>query len=350
MDVIAPPRGIYVIFGRFAGLPGPNMWGLPHISGVWFQRNWALVEATQGVYDWSLYDGIVNNAQAYGKTVILGLHQGLLNDGMPRWATFPLFTTGGMVSGLIPWDPSYLDAFGAVTAALVERYAAHPNVAGFTLGGYYNWNTDDFDLANSNVADRQSWIARGYTRSKISASMRYFLRLLSTRTAKAIRVASAAPMINETNASQDVASTREYQAETLLRDLHQQAKFAGAVNLTDIDGLGWQSLSSINQVLIGRTIFSHTTADPLGIWNQTPINTQFQMILDYAPNVWGQRLPSEQGGPSTVDDWTRAADIALHYGLQFFEISPSQANNPALYGVWEPFQDALLHGGGHIGH
>ncbi len=324
------PLGIYALIGRNEVLPAATLWQRPHVSGLWVNRNWANVEPLQGTYNWADFDAATQAAETHGKPVALCLHQGRVNDGLPSWANWPLFTPSYGTAASLPWTPEFIQRFTDITQRFLDRYAEHPWVISFTPQGYYNWEFDDNALCQRTLADRQGLIAEGFTRQGIVDVMipmveRHF------DTHKFVRIPAGNNMVDETTAAMNVQTSRDWQTAPLWSEF------------------GCDNPHHDARIGFGRTVFSHNTPDPLGIWNQSALQLQFSLLLDY-PSRWGQRQPATEDGPVTADDWTKCADIALHYGVQFFEIGRDQANNAALFDVLGQFNQAMLNGGGHIGH
>jgi hypothetical protein len=317
------PRGVFALIGRSSSYPSPDLFSNPHISGLFFNRNWDAVEIQPGVFNWADYDQIIADAETHGKQVMLGVHQGLLGDGLPSWLAVPLFSCSDGSVGAIPWDQTFHASYKRVLRKLVKRYGRHPAVVGFFAQGHYNWKSDDFDLCQSTAEDRQAWIQLGYTRKLLQEASFDLYATVAKETDQFIRVPSAVGMINETTGQLDLQSTQDYYIDPFL------AQYG-------------------NRGGIGRTVFDQNTGDVAQIWNTTPPTGQFALLYAYTPRIWGQRRPEGQGGPTDEQSYMEMADIALHYGVQFFEVGLSQVSSYP--NAIRCLNTVLLAGGGHCGH
>ena len=317
------PRGVFALFGRSGSYPSADLFSNANVSGLIFYRNWDAVEIQPGVFNWADYDQIVADAQTFGKQVMLGVYQGLLGDGLPSWLSVPLFSCSDGSVGAIPWEPSFHASYQRVLRKLVERYAGHPAVVGFSVQGHYNWKTADFNLCQSTMADRQAWIQLGYTRELMQQASFELYATVAQATHKFIRVPSAVGMINETTGYLDLQSTQDYYIDPFLAQYGHRGG-------------------------IGRTVFDQNTGDVAQIWNATPPTAQFALLYAYTPHIWGQRRPSNEGGPADEQSYMKMADIALHYGVQFFEVGLSEIRSYP--NVIRGLNSVLLAGGGHCGH
>jgi hypothetical protein len=317
------PHGVFALIGRSMSYPTASFLAKTIYAGLFFERNWNAVEGQNGIFDWSQYDQIVADATTYGKQLMLGVHQGLVNDGFPAWLQVPLFSCSDGSLGAIPWNSMFQAYYTRVLGELVKRYAAHPAVVGFFVEGHYNWASDDFNLCQSTSQDRQAWIQLGYTRQLMQQTSFRLYAMVATYTDKFIRVPSAVGMLNETTGNTDLQSTQAYYIEPFL------AQYG-------------------NRGAIGRTMFDQNTGDVAQIWNTTPPTAQFALLDAYTPRIWGQRRPENQGGPTDEQSYLKMADIALHYGVQFFEVGPSQINSYP--NAISCLNAVLLAGGGHCGH
>jgi hypothetical protein len=317
------PRGVFALNGRNSNHPSPDLFSNPHFSGLFFNRNWDVVEIQPGVFNWTDYDQIVADAETSGKQVMLGVHQGLLGDGLPYWLSVPLFSCSDGSVGAIPWDETFHASYKRVLRKLVKRYGRHPAVVGFFVQGHYNWKYDDFSLCQATAADRQAWIQLGYTRELMQQVSFDLFAAVAKDTDKFIRVPSAIGMINETTGWLDLQSTQDYYIEPFVAQYGDRGG-------------------------IGRTVFDQNTGDVAQIWNATPPTTQFALLYTYTPHIWGQRRPEGEGGPTDEQSFLKMADIALHYGVQFFEVGTNQIKSYP--DAIRCLNAALLAGGGHCGH
>ena len=148
---------------------------LPYIKGVAHYQNWSQLEMSEGVYNWSVVDRIIDAAGRFGKHVILGLQMGVCapawllenaavlgiqtvdfvhaNPGWRKMGTMQRWEQGYLVSTMaVPWGGSAGDAANGAAgevpppspyeghvlravAAMSARYAHRPQLAYINVCG-----------------------------------------------------------------------------------------------------------------------------------------------------------------------------------------------------------------------
>ncbi|MCR9077298.1 MAG: beta-galactosidase, partial [bacterium] len=77
---ITPPAGLYCscppTTGNGSGSVIPEVAQLDHVDGVLVRMEWATLEPSPGVYDWSLLDEQISRADQYGIKVSLAVVNG----------------------------------------------------------------------------------------------------------------------------------------------------------------------------------------------------------------------------------------------------------------------------------
>ena len=112
---------------------------------------WSELEPQPGVYDWTVLDQAIADAQASGRKIVPRIYTNVdfFGQATPEWffqqpgASFYYTSQLAQSQGIkapVPWDPVYKQQFGAFLAALGARYNGNPNIAFFQTnagGGLY---------------------------------------------------------------------------------------------------------------------------------------------------------------------------------------------------------------------
>jgi hypothetical protein len=146
-DLKPGPHGIYALLPSFnseraVSLDRP-VWSNPLVQGVTIRTVWKNVEPSQQSIDWSYFDGAVSDAMSHGKSVGLSVAAGVFT---PDWvygagaAKFDFTLMGPYIPATPkvmpePWDAGFLKQWGAVIAAMGQRYDGNPAVAYVMIGG-----------------------------------------------------------------------------------------------------------------------------------------------------------------------------------------------------------------------
>lgn len=124
----------------------PSILAAPYVKGILVRFGWSDIETAEGVYDWSVIDGLLSQAAASGKQITLGVMAGYMT---PSWVyadgaqpfnfvwdapTFgpPLCSVQSIP---IPWDPIFLEKWQALVQAMGARYSANPTLVSVMLYG-----------------------------------------------------------------------------------------------------------------------------------------------------------------------------------------------------------------------
>ncbi|MCB9437184.1 MAG: O-antigen ligase family protein [Anaerolineales bacterium] len=109
---------------------GPQLDKMSALGFVWVRQtlSWADVEPSAGMYDWSIYDPIVEVVSAYSQLQLI-----IVLDGTPTWARDPQ----ALEHPFAP--PANPDDFVAFAAAVAERY-------GSTIDYYQIWDEPNLEI------------------------------------------------------------------------------------------------------------------------------------------------------------------------------------------------------------
>jgi hypothetical protein len=117
-----------------------------NVDGLQVTEPWNVVEAQEGVFDWSSIDSVVAAAATAGKKISLGIQAGYVT---PAWVytdgakAFPFVwdkvTDSPTICSIqnlpVPWDPVFLSKWQALVAAFGAHYAANPTIVSVILYG-----------------------------------------------------------------------------------------------------------------------------------------------------------------------------------------------------------------------
>jgi len=148
----------------------------PLIAGVSINWNWAAVEQSVGMYNWSYFDTEIARAAHAGKKSLLRISAGGQNS--PQWVfdagvqTFSFINTisyqptyGQTVTIPVFWDPIFLDKKKRFIAAKGQHFANNANIVLVSIS-CANATTDDWQMPSTKT-DVQNWRAIGYTSDKL---------------------------------------------------------------------------------------------------------------------------------------------------------------------------------------
>jgi Beta-galactosidase len=161
------PRGVYSIPSTGKKIQDPIL-ANPNVDGISLRQNWTDIEKTEGVYDWSYFDGEITRVAAVGKKVLLRV---MTMAGRPAWVTNAVTAAGGKffkwnnngVNSSIPvfWDPTFLAKKKALIAAMGAHYTNNPTVA-IVCTSFANAVTEDWNVPHTPALVPQ-WLRLGYT-------------------------------------------------------------------------------------------------------------------------------------------------------------------------------------------
>jgi hypothetical protein len=356
----AQPRGIFIYAG--AAVPGPVTMSAPVLEGLTAVLKWHEIEATRGVYDWTVADAFVATARAYRKQLILGVRHGCVSGcaaadtNMPAWYTGPTFTCESGEVGPQTWRPEFLTPWRELQHQLILRYRAEPEVVGFILSGVSSWKFAE--MAPNTVCslaatqhDRDHAIAQGYTRRRLQDAMLALANDMAALTTKPLRFIFAR-IIDETDGTASMAQTVDWIIEPLRarfrvgrrgRPVHLPVnRFPALTRLV--------AARTVSQIAFMQSSLSGLRGDPGRVWNTSALQPFEQALYDLRPEVsWQLDIPAN-GGPDTADALAEAGDIGLHYGMRWLEVKNVDVVDTAMQPVLHCLNRAMLAGGGHCGH
>ena len=320
---VAPiPKGIFCM------PPGePN--GFPdlilndtRIVGLDIVDNWADVEATEGVYDWSSIDSELAKAEAHGKKVLFGIVSGGVN--VPDWLltdypdiqtfsfidTNPYHSTYGQELTIpVFWDPIFLAKKIALIQAAGAHFASHSSIV--VVGcAFANATTEDWNIPNA-PEDIANWRAAGYTTD------------LMVNTGEAIIDATMAAFPNQ-NVTMSIARNSG--------DLDPTVDYLGE---TIVD----YATTTYGRFITAKYSLAANIPDPAV---DISLNN-WQVPFDQCPNVATQMLwyvtgdstyrmnGGVRGIPATI--LLNAIIIGTHYGTQYQEVYEKDLENATLSSV-----------------
>ena len=304
------PKGIFSMT-----VTGPN--GFPdqilndsRIVGLDVGDQWPDIEGTEGVYDWSIIDTQLAQAEAHGKQVVLGIVSGGLN--VPDWllANYPDIQTftfldtnpyhptyGQQLTIPIFWDPIFLAKKIAFIQAAGARYAAHSSIAVVNCA-FANATTADWNIPNA-PEDIANWLAAGYTTG------------LMVNAGETIIDATMAAFPNQNltmaigRGAGDLDPTVDYLSETVVD----------------------YATTTYGRFIAAKYSLAATTSDPS--IDASALNN-WQVLFDQCPNaslqmLWnasGDATYRMNGGIPGIKQTilTNAITIGAHYGTQYQEI------------------------------
>src|SRR5215467_13069278 len=292
------------------------------IVGLDIVDDWADVEATEGVYDWSTLDSQLAQAAASGKKVLFGIVSGGIN--IPDWllANYPDIQTfrftdtnpyhstyGETLTIPVFWDPIFLAKKIALIQAAGAHFASNPNIV-IVGSAFANATTEDWNIPDA-PEDIANWQAAGYTTD------------LMVNTGEMIIDATMAAFPNQNitmsigRNDTDLDPTEDYLSQTIVDYATTTyarfitAKYALAANTPD---------PQTTTALYNWQIF----------FNQCP-NVSAQMLWFVSGDTTYRMNGGVAGDPATV--LLNAINIGTHYGTQFQEIYEVDLTNSALDAV-----------------
>ena len=165
---ITPPAGLYCscppTTGNGSGSVIPEVAQLDHVDGVLVRMEWATLEPSPGVYDWSLLDEQISRADQYGIKVSLAVVNG---SAAPSWLSSMgvemfSFKFGTETREMpVPWDSTFQSRWTQFIAAMGARYANEDTIS---LVYATNSSRNGFEMQLPfSPADQINWQAAGYS-------------------------------------------------------------------------------------------------------------------------------------------------------------------------------------------
>ena len=145
----------------------------PNVDGISLRQDWASLEPTEGLFDFSYLDTAVANSAAAGKTVLIRIGT---QKGKPEWVTravrrargkFFTFTStdGEVITIPVFWDPTFLEKKINMIRALGQHFTNNPAVS-VVVASFANAVTEDWNVPHTEI-DVTNWYAVGYTTDKL---------------------------------------------------------------------------------------------------------------------------------------------------------------------------------------
>jgi len=165
-----------------------------YVKGIFVALNWNSIEATEGIYNWTLIDSVLEQAAASEKLVTIGVMAGY---NIPSWVytdgakSFKFLwdkpTTTPAICSVqsipVPWDPVFLAKWQAFVGALGARYSSNTTLVSVMLYGL-NFHSVETSLPASNGQKLSSgtisctgynypalWQTAGYTRTNVENAL-----------------------------------------------------------------------------------------------------------------------------------------------------------------------------------
>lgn len=354
------PRGIYTYAGGVT--PGAATMSAPTLEGFTAVLRWVDIEATEGVYDWTIPDAMVAQAEAFDKRIIMGARHGCTagcdaaDNLVPAWYSGPTFTCVSGEIGPATWKPEFQRVWRRFIRALVTRYRDEDRVLGFILSGVSSWKFAE--MAPNTVCnvtatqtDRDNAITQGYTRQLLQDAMLDLARDITNLTVKPLRFVFAR-IIDESDGTASIAQTVEWINNPLNDRFGRVERMAASRNIAN-RSLGSHSTAADHpevRVIFTLSSLSPSRGDPLGFWNQTALQPFEQELVDRGPLVaWQTDVPAN-GGPSDGPTMEESLDIGLHYNALWIEVQNIDVVNVEMQPTLACANTAMLARSGHCGH
>jgi len=292
------------------------------IAGLDIVDDWADVETTEGVYDWSFLDSELAKAQAHGKKVLFGIVSGGVN--IPDWLlvnypdiqtfrftdTNPYHSTYGQQLTIpVFWDPIFLAKKIALIQAAGAHFASNPNIV--IVGcAFANATTEDWNIPDA-PEDIANWRVAGYTTALMVSAGEMIIDATMGAFPNQNITMSIARGAGDLDPTPDYLSEAVVDYATTTYGRFITAKYALAANTAD---------PFITTSLNNWQIF----------FNQCP-NVSAQMLWYVSGDTTYRMNAGVPGDPATV--LLNAITIGAHYGTQFQEIYETDLKDPTLNAV-----------------
>ncbi|MBI4065532.1 beta-galactosidase [Candidatus Gottesmanbacteria bacterium] len=155
------PKGIYALI-PWSQAPSIDTWKKDFVDGVVMRLYWKDLQPGEDSYNWSLLDGVFENAKTSGKKVRLMVVPGFYS---PQWVldkpqiqktslfAVPQGPFDGQVKPLpLPWDSSYLSYWYTFSKELAKRYKDRPEFTYISVTGPNSHNGE------VNLPDGKAWL------------------------------------------------------------------------------------------------------------------------------------------------------------------------------------------------
>lgn len=259
------PEGVFSIAN--VGLPPQDeVLADPNVDGVSIRFDWANLEPTEGVFDFSYLDTTVASCAAARKKVLLRIGT---QSGKPAWVTTAVKNAGGLFFHFVSdgkntsipvfWDPTFLEKKTAMIAALGAHFTANPTVV-IVVASFANASSEDWNVPHTTQYVTQ-WQNLGYTSDKLVGAGHTIID--ATMTAFPNQFVTLAVSSNGTKLDQPNPDPADYVATTVVND--ERDLWPGRLIAQKND------LSTFIPAYPGT-------------------KTIYEMMTEFAPNVGGQML------------------------------------------------------------
>lgn len=301
------PRGVYCLLPSGKGASQEAL-DNPNVKGISIRFDWASLEPTEGLFDFSFLDAEVAKAAAAGKPVMLRI---MSQGGKPAWVTkavknnkgkfFTWEQEGVLTSIPVFWNATFLQKKKNMINALGAHFANNPTVAMISCS-FANANSEDWAVPHT-AEDIVNWFAVGYKSSKMLNAGKQIID--TTMAAFPNQVVTMAIGGNGHTSQTNLDPTADYVAENAIATA--RATWPSRIFAPEIN-----SLSTFNPPAPG---------EEGSIWN---------LLWNSGPNVGAQMLywcfdedsyrvnGGVPGDPAVV--LTKCIDAAVSYDLKYVEI------------------------------
>jgi hypothetical protein len=152
-DTLPYPIGIYGLTGT--GDLDPNLADQPGLVGVNLHIEWPDVEKSQGVYDWSRMDALIQQAKDLGFTAIVDTPQWML-DLLPDDKKIDIIDDAQQhpeyckkVPTALYWNPTWHAARKAMIVSAGARYSSDENIVAVLQAAAFNQNSSDWHIQDT---------------------------------------------------------------------------------------------------------------------------------------------------------------------------------------------------------
>jgi hypothetical protein len=173
-DIQSASIPAHTMHGIYGLGPSPNVTDKSYVDGILNQTGWSEVEPQPGVFSWKAMDSWVAATTKAGKHFVLRVAAGIFT---PQWVYNLGAASVQLSQGTvpIPWDPTYLQYFNGMVAAMGARYGSNPALDGVEMTGL-NYATGETGLVTQkNVNDCAPWMQAGYTSSLVVSAFSQIL-------------------------------------------------------------------------------------------------------------------------------------------------------------------------------
>jgi hypothetical protein len=189
-------NGVYDLPNYNTTIPS-SITGNSAVDGVAIRTYWSQIEASEGVYNWSIIDKMIAQVTPPtmnpGKKISISIYAGW---GTPAW----VFSAGAqsfswvwdaswgpapcsVAKTPLPWDPIFQSKWAAFVTAFGAKYATNPYVTHVSLTGVnstdaevwvphkINESIDVNGVTCTGYNDVADWQAAGYTRTRMEGAL-----------------------------------------------------------------------------------------------------------------------------------------------------------------------------------